>query len=172
MLMLPATLRVLLYREPVDMRGSFDGLECLARDGLGEDPLSGASAEGAYWLRDAPGPPRAKPCGPLAHFWTSGAPRSRSKAACTASDPSSRHFRYTDDAHDVDEKLPIRTWRPALHLGLLAASSTFTRPMSLISTLELRCLRHGNLPPSKCRREWETSSPGPVKKHWSLEGCG
>lgn len=42
MLMLPATLRVLLYREPVDMRRSFDGLECLVRDGLGEDPLSGS----------------------------------------------------------------------------------------------------------------------------------
>ncbi len=42
MLMLPATMRVLLYREPVDMRRSFDGLECLVRDGLGEDPLSGS----------------------------------------------------------------------------------------------------------------------------------
>ena len=42
MLMLPSTLRVLLYREPVDMRKSFDGLECLVRDGLGEDPLSGS----------------------------------------------------------------------------------------------------------------------------------
>jgi len=42
MLMLPSTLRVLLYRDPVDMRKSFDGLECLVRDGLGEDPLSGS----------------------------------------------------------------------------------------------------------------------------------
>ena len=42
MLMLPATMRVLLYREPVDMRRSFDGLECLVRDVLGEDPLSGS----------------------------------------------------------------------------------------------------------------------------------
>ena len=42
MLMLPATMRVLLYREPVDMRRSFDGLERLVREGLGEDPLSGS----------------------------------------------------------------------------------------------------------------------------------
>lgn len=42
MLMLPSTLRVLLYREPVDMRRSFDGLECLVREGLGENPLSGS----------------------------------------------------------------------------------------------------------------------------------
>jgi transposase len=42
MLMLPASMRVLLYREPVDMRRSFDGLECLVREGLGEDPLSGS----------------------------------------------------------------------------------------------------------------------------------
>jgi transposase len=40
--MLPATQRVLLYREAVDMRRSFDGLEQLVREGLGEDPLSGA----------------------------------------------------------------------------------------------------------------------------------
>jgi transposase len=41
MLMLPAGLRVSIYREPVDMRKSFDGLEALVREGLGADPLSG-----------------------------------------------------------------------------------------------------------------------------------
>lgn len=41
MLMLSATQRVLLYRDPVDMRRSFDGLEGLVREQLGEDPLSG-----------------------------------------------------------------------------------------------------------------------------------
>lgn len=41
MLMLPAGLRVSIYREPVDMRRSFDGLEALVREGLGADPLSG-----------------------------------------------------------------------------------------------------------------------------------
>jgi transposase len=41
MLMLPAGLRVSIYRDPVDMRRSFDGLESLVREGLGEDPLSG-----------------------------------------------------------------------------------------------------------------------------------
>lgn len=42
MLMLPSSLRVLLYSAPVDLRRSFDGLEALVREVLGEDPLSGA----------------------------------------------------------------------------------------------------------------------------------
>jgi hypothetical protein len=41
-LILPAAQRVLLYRDPVDMRRSFDGLGLLVRQELGEDPLSGA----------------------------------------------------------------------------------------------------------------------------------
>ena len=34
--------RVLAYREPVDMRRSFDGLVALVENVLGEDPLAGA----------------------------------------------------------------------------------------------------------------------------------
>jgi transposase len=33
--------RILAYREPVDMRKSFDGLVALVQGALGEDPLSG-----------------------------------------------------------------------------------------------------------------------------------
>jgi transposase len=36
-----ARVRVYLYGQPVDMRQSFDGLQVLARQGLGQDPLSG-----------------------------------------------------------------------------------------------------------------------------------
>lgn len=42
MLILPSSLRVFVYREPVDMRRSFDGLESIVREVLQEDPLSGA----------------------------------------------------------------------------------------------------------------------------------
>lgn len=35
-------LRVYLYGEPADMRCSFDGLQALVRQGLGQDPLDGA----------------------------------------------------------------------------------------------------------------------------------
>jgi len=41
MLALDSRLRVLLYRQPTDMRKSFDGLAALARHALGEDPLGG-----------------------------------------------------------------------------------------------------------------------------------
>jgi transposase len=34
--------RILAWREPVDMRRSFDGLVGLVRGAMGEDPLSGA----------------------------------------------------------------------------------------------------------------------------------
>lgn len=34
-------LRVYLYGEPADLRRSFDGLQALVRQGLGEDPLDG-----------------------------------------------------------------------------------------------------------------------------------
>ncbi len=34
-------IRVYLYGQPVDMRKSYDGLYALARQGLGQDPLSG-----------------------------------------------------------------------------------------------------------------------------------
>ena len=34
-------IRVHLYGQPVDLRRSFDGLQALARHGLGEDPLQG-----------------------------------------------------------------------------------------------------------------------------------
>jgi transposase len=40
--MLPADLRILVCREPVDMRRSFDGLALIARQVLAEDPQSGA----------------------------------------------------------------------------------------------------------------------------------
>jgi transposase len=42
MLTLPLATRVLVCREPIDMRRSFDGLEAAVRDRLAEDPLSGA----------------------------------------------------------------------------------------------------------------------------------
>jgi transposase len=35
-------IRVHLYGQPADMRKSFDGLQALARHGLGADPLNGA----------------------------------------------------------------------------------------------------------------------------------
>ena len=41
MLNLPPSVRILLTREPADMRKGFDGLANLARDVLKEDPLSG-----------------------------------------------------------------------------------------------------------------------------------
>jgi len=42
MLTLPLSTRVLVCREPLDMRRSFDGLEAAVRERLREDPLSGA----------------------------------------------------------------------------------------------------------------------------------
>jgi transposase len=41
MLSLPSPVKIFLCVEPVDLRRSFDGLAAIARDGLGEDPLSG-----------------------------------------------------------------------------------------------------------------------------------
>ena len=41
MLTLPSTVRVFLCREPTDMRKSFDGLMCLARNVMGLDPSCG-----------------------------------------------------------------------------------------------------------------------------------
>ncbi|RMD60434.1 MAG: transposase [Planctomycetota bacterium] len=41
MLPVDSRLRVWLYRQPTDMRKSFDGLAALARHALGQDPLSG-----------------------------------------------------------------------------------------------------------------------------------
>jgi transposase len=41
MLSLPATVRIWLSAEPVDLRKSFDGLASLVREGLRGDPLSG-----------------------------------------------------------------------------------------------------------------------------------
>ena len=35
-------IRVYLYGQPADMRCSFNGLQALIRQGLGQDPLSGA----------------------------------------------------------------------------------------------------------------------------------
>jgi transposase len=53
--------RMLAYREPVDMRRSFDGLVALVENVLGEDPLGGAMyvflnrrgtiLKGVYWDR-------------------------------------------------------------------------------------------------------------------------
>lgn len=40
--MIPATVRILVYTEPVDMRRGFDGLALIARDAMGQDPRSGA----------------------------------------------------------------------------------------------------------------------------------
>jgi transposase len=41
MLSLPSPVKIFLCAQPVDLRRSFDGLAAIARDGLGEDPLSG-----------------------------------------------------------------------------------------------------------------------------------
>jgi transposase len=41
MLRLPGTVRVFVCAVPVDMRRSFDGLSCLAEQGIHADPLSG-----------------------------------------------------------------------------------------------------------------------------------
>ena len=40
--MIPVTVRIFVYREPVDMRRGFDGLALVARDGMGQDPRSGS----------------------------------------------------------------------------------------------------------------------------------
>ena len=40
--MIPATVRIFVYTEPVDMRRGFDGLALIARDALSQDPRSGA----------------------------------------------------------------------------------------------------------------------------------
>jgi transposase len=37
----PANLRVFVCSQPADMRKSFDGLSCLCREFLGQDPTSG-----------------------------------------------------------------------------------------------------------------------------------
>jgi transposase len=49
MLTLPLSTRVLICREPLDMRRSFDGLEAAVRERLLEDPLSGALF--VFWNR-------------------------------------------------------------------------------------------------------------------------
>lgn len=41
MLILPPTVRVYVATEPVDMRKGFDGLACVVRQVIAEDPLSG-----------------------------------------------------------------------------------------------------------------------------------
>lgn len=41
MLTLPSTVRVFLCREATDMRKSFDGLMCVARNAMGQDPSCG-----------------------------------------------------------------------------------------------------------------------------------
>lgn len=40
--MIPATVRIFVCTEPVDMRRGFDGLALIAREKLGQDPRSGA----------------------------------------------------------------------------------------------------------------------------------
>ena len=40
--MIPATVRIYVYTEPVDMRRGFDGLALIARDAMEQDPRSGA----------------------------------------------------------------------------------------------------------------------------------
>lgn len=40
--MIPASVRIFVCREPVDLRRSFDGLALAARQVLGEEPQSGA----------------------------------------------------------------------------------------------------------------------------------
>ena len=42
MFLTSAVRRILAYREPVDMRKSFDGLIAITKGVLGEDPLSGS----------------------------------------------------------------------------------------------------------------------------------
>lgn len=42
MLFSSAPRKILAYREPIDMRKSFDGLIALTKSALGEDPLSGS----------------------------------------------------------------------------------------------------------------------------------
>ena len=42
--MIPATVRIFVCTEPVDMRRGFDALALLTRDKLGQDPRSGALA--------------------------------------------------------------------------------------------------------------------------------
>ena len=37
----PSNLRIFVCRQPADMRKSFDGLSCLCREFLGQDPTSG-----------------------------------------------------------------------------------------------------------------------------------
>ncbi|HXO27183.1 MAG TPA: IS66 family insertion sequence element accessory protein TnpB [Thermoanaerobaculia bacterium] len=49
MLTLPVSTRVLVCREPVDMRLSFDGLEAAVRERLQQNPLSGALF--VFWNR-------------------------------------------------------------------------------------------------------------------------
>ena len=41
MLTWPPTVRVFVSTQPADMRRSFDGLAMIAREGMGQDPLSG-----------------------------------------------------------------------------------------------------------------------------------
>ena len=41
MLSLPSPVKIFLCAQPIDLRRSFDGLAAIARDGLGQDPLSG-----------------------------------------------------------------------------------------------------------------------------------
>jgi transposase len=40
--MIPASVRIFVYTEPVDMRRGFDGLALIAREAMAQDPRSGA----------------------------------------------------------------------------------------------------------------------------------
>ena len=40
--MIPASVRIFVYTEPVDMRRGFDGLALIARNAMAKDPRSGA----------------------------------------------------------------------------------------------------------------------------------
>ena len=40
--MIPPSVRIYVYTEPVDMRRGFDGLALIARDAMSQDPRSGA----------------------------------------------------------------------------------------------------------------------------------
>ena len=40
--MIPATVRIFVYTEPVDMRRGFDGLALIAREAMAQDPRSGS----------------------------------------------------------------------------------------------------------------------------------
>jgi transposase len=40
--MIPATVRIFVYTESVDMRRGFDGLALIAREAMGQDPRSGS----------------------------------------------------------------------------------------------------------------------------------